>query len=114
MQWLKPGLRNSIYGLLGHPGPPSDSVLDSTIEDIRENMLDLLGDDGIRNFPQVTRRIRYAGDVQALWYVRGELMAVLADMHGEVAARKRLKEVSDRFRGVLPPSLAPRRRSFMG
>jgi hypothetical protein len=114
MQWLKPGLRNSIYGLLGHPGPPSDSVMDSAIEDIRENMLDLLGPDGIRNHPQVTRRIRYAGDVQALWYVRGELMAVLADMHGEATARTLVKKVSDRFRGVLPPSLAPRRRSLLG
>ena len=63
MSWLKPNLLSSIYGLLGNPLPPSDSMLESGTEDIRESMLKLLGDAGPKHFPQITRRIRYASDV---------------------------------------------------
>ena len=87
MSWMTPGLRNSIYGLLGH-SEPSDSLLVNRMEDIRETMLELLGDEGARFHPSVTRRIRYATDIQALWYLRGDLMAVLAGVHGEASARR--------------------------
>ena len=36
MRIFKGTLRNSIYGLLGNPATPSDSVLESGTEDIRE------------------------------------------------------------------------------
>lgn len=108
MQWFKPSLRSSFYGLLGHSGPPTDSVLDAGIEDIRERMLDLLGDDGARRYPQITRRIRYAADVQGLWYLRGDLMGVVASVEGEAVARLRLRKVSEMFQGLLPGSLASR------
>ena len=87
MGWIRTGLRDSIYGLLGH-SQPSESTLVSRIEDIRESMLDLLGDEAARQYPNVIRRIRYATDVQALWYLRGDLMAVLAAHHGELQARR--------------------------
>ena len=35
--------------------------------------------------------IRYAGDVQGLWFLRGDLMAALASSHGEAAARESSK-----------------------
>jgi hypothetical protein len=108
MRWSKHSLRNSLYGLLGH-AQPSVSAMDGRIEDIRESMLDLLGDTGPREFPQVTRRIRYAGDVQALWYLRGDLMAVLASLHGEAQARSHLQAVTEMFRGLLPRALTARR-----
>ncbi|GAC1601026.1 MAG: hypothetical protein NVS3B2_03660 [Ramlibacter sp.] len=108
MRWLKPGLRNSIYGLLGNPAPPSDSTLENSTEDIREAMLELLGETGQRNFPHITRRLRYATDVHALWYLRGDLMGALADLHSESVARKKVAEISDRFHGLLPGSLSTR------
>jgi hypothetical protein len=114
MRWLKPNLRGSIYGLLGNPLPPSESVLESGAEDIRESMLMLLGDTGPRHFPQVTRRIRYANDVQALWYLRGDLMGALAAMHGEAAARKQVASVTDMFRGLLPNGLDSRPSRLVG
>ena len=113
MSWITSGLRNSIYGLLGH-SQPSDSVLVNRMEDIRETMLDLLGDDGTRFHPNVTRRIRYASDVQALWYLRGDLMAVLAGVHGEASARRQVRAITDMFRGVLPRSLTSRSRALQG
>jgi hypothetical protein len=108
MRWLKPNIRSSLYGLLGNRPAPSESVLASGTEDIRELMLSVLGDDGSSQFPQVTRRIRYANDVQSLWYLRGDLMAALASMHGEAAARKKIASVTAQFQGLLPASLVSR------
>jgi hypothetical protein len=114
MSWLKPGLKSSIYGLLGNPVAPSDSILESSTEDIRESMLAVLGDTGPKHFPQIIRRIRYANDVQALWYLRGDLMAALASMHGEMAAREKVSSVSVRFQGLLPNGLGTRSSRLVG
>jgi hypothetical protein len=114
MRWLKPSIRNSIYGLLGHSILPSASMLDDGMEDIRESMLALLGDAGHQRFPQVTRRIRYAVDIQALWYLRGDLMAALAALQGEAAARKRVQGITAMFRGLLPGSLNSRPSPLVG
>lgn len=108
MRWFKPNIRNGLFGLLGHAVPPSESRLEESIEDIREAMLALLGDDGARRFPHVTRRVRYAGDVQGLWYLRGDLMGALASMYGEAEARRRIATITDMFEGLLPGSLASR------
>jgi hypothetical protein len=113
MRWLKTPLE-SIYGLLGHPTVPTESILDSGLEDIRESMLDLLGDIGPQRYPQITRRIRYAGDIQGLWYLRGDLMGALAAMHGEVVARERVQAITDLFQGLLPGSLSSRPSPLVG
>jgi len=114
MRWLKPNLRSSIYGLLGNPLPPSESVLETGTEDIRESMLVLMGEAGPKHFPQITRRIRYANDVQALWYLRGDLMAALAAMHGEKAARQKVASVTEMFQGLLPNGLNSRPSPLVG
>ena len=108
MQWFRPKVRTSIYGLLGHPVEPSASTLDTGMEDIRESMLQLLGNGGNSQFPHVARRIRYAGDLHGLWYLRGDLMAALASVEGEAKARERMRPVTDLFQGLLPGSLASR------
>jgi hypothetical protein len=115
MRWLKPSLRSSIYGLLGNAAAaPSESVLENGTEDIREAMLALLGDSGSRQYPQVMRRIRYASDIQALWYLRGDLMAALAALHGEAEARRRVQGITDMFRGLLPSGQNSRPSPLMG
>ena len=113
MRWLKPNLR-SIYGLLGNVPAPSASVLEDGTEDVRELMLEALGDSGSRHFPQITRRIRYAADIQALWYLRGDLMAVLASMHGEKAARQKIASITAQFQGLLPGGLTSRPSPLVG
>src|SRR3569832_1878581 len=107
MRWLKPSIR-SIYGLLGNPPAPTDSVLEDGTEDIRELMLDALGEQGSRYFPQITRRKRYADGIHSLWYLRGELMGTLATMHGEVVARRKIASISAQFQGLLPGSMVSR------
>ncbi|MFC5499901.1 hypothetical protein ACFPOE_20330 [Caenimonas terrae] len=114
MRWLKPGLRNSIYGLLGNSMPPSDSTLESSTEEIREAMLGVLGDSGQKSFPNVARRLRYANDVQALWYLRGDLMAALAALYSESVAREKIAGITGQFRGLLPGGLQSRPSPLVG
>jgi hypothetical protein len=114
MSWFKGTLRNSIYGMLGNPVAPSESVLESGTEDIREAMLGLMGDAGSKEFSNVTRRVRYANDIQALWYLRGDVLAALAATHGEAEARHRIQQITRLFDGLLPGSLNARSSSLMG
>jgi hypothetical protein len=109
MKWSKSDFKNSISGLLlRRPLPPSDSVLEDGIEDIREAMLDLLGDEGFKQYAATTRRIRYATDIKDLWYLRGDLMAALAGLHGETIAREHIAQVNLQFQGLLPGGLNSR------
>jgi hypothetical protein len=114
MRWLKPNLRSSLYGLLGNPVAPSESMLESGLEDIRESMLAVLGEAGPTNYPQITRRIRYANDIQALWYLRGDLMGALAAMHGEMVARQKIASITAQFQGLLPNGLSSRASPLVG
>lgn len=114
MRWIKPSIRSSIYGLLGGHTAPTESTLENGTEDIRQAMLDMLGDTGTRHFPLITRKVRYATDVQGLWYLRGELMAALSGMHGEAGARERVAKLNTMFRGLLPPSLTSRPSPLIG
>ena len=54
----------------------------------------------------VARRAFFATDAERLWYLRPELMSVLASTHGEAMARRKLGEISVLFHEVLPPGLA--------
>lgn len=113
MRWFKGTLRNSIYGLLGNPAVPSDSMLETGTEDIREAMLGLLAATGSRQFANITRRIRYANDIQGLWYLRGDLLAALASVDGEAEARGKLQRITRMFDGLLPGSLNSRPSTLM-
>jgi hypothetical protein len=108
MAWFKGTLKNSIYGLLGNPVLPSDSVLAANMEDIREAMLALLTQSGDKQHATVIRRVRYASDIQALWYLRGDLLAALASIHGEATARQQLQTLTRMFQGLLPGGLSSR------
>jgi hypothetical protein len=109
MSWLKTTLRNSIYSLLGGTATsvePTTSVMQSSVEDIRAAMQHALGVEGETRFPHVSRRIRYADDVNGLWYLRGELMAALSATQGEVVAQAIVTDISGLFQGLLPPGLS--------
>ena len=78
-----------------------------TIDDVRSLMLEMIGkptDDSAI----LVRRIRYAADPQALWFMRSELMGLLARKEGEMAARVKLELISDMFRELLPSGLRSR------
>lgn len=78
-----------------------------TLEDIRSAMLEMIGKPTEATMPLV-RRTRYATDPQALWFLRSELMGLLARREGEALARTRLEVLSDMFRELLPSGLRSR------
>jgi hypothetical protein len=112
MSWFKSTLiRSSLHAIFstsaGSPGartPEEGNEMDR----IRLRMLALAALDGSERSALLSRRIRYATDLQALWFMRGELMALLAHVHGEAAARQKLESLSEMFRDLLPSSLLSR------
>lgn len=107
MRWFKPNLKNYFLALMG-PGEVTHSTLEGLTEDIRQFILDELGESGKKNHPKIVLRVRYAQDAQALWYARGDVMATLADVHGETIAREKIARISDKFKGLLPRGLSSR------
>ena len=107
MSWIKSGIKTSILGLLGGASM-SDSTLQNRVEEIRQTMLDALGEQADGQFPLLVRRLRYADDAQGLWYLRGDLMASLCAITDEAQARQTLRSITDMFRGLLPGGLASR------
>lgn len=99
-----PQLRSSCRAMLGRVEPTPDA-LSARTEVIRELMLHELGEYGERKFPAIARRVRYAPDVQGLWYARSDVMAILANTYGETVAREKIADISQRFNGLLPKSL---------
>jgi hypothetical protein len=110
MRWFKPNMRSSFYALLAriHPPEPESTVLEYSVEGIREAMLDLVGDAPDASYRHIGRRIRYAVDVHALWYLRGDLMALLAGRHGEALAREKIEMLTEMFEEFLPRGLKSR------
>jgi len=104
MPSFAPQLRSSFMELIGR-AEPTPQALNARTEAIRELMLHELGDYGEKKFPAVTRRVRYAPDVQGLWYARSDVMAILANTYGETITREKIASISGRFNGLLPKSL---------
>ncbi|WP_332774916.1 hypothetical protein [Polaromonas sp.] len=98
--------------LLGS-GEVTPSILEDRTEEIRQTMLEELGEIAEKNYPRITRRVRYAQDVQGLWYARGDVMAVLAALHGETVAREKVERMSRMFTGLLPAGLNSRPSKLM-
>jgi hypothetical protein len=78
------------------------------IDDIRQAMLKCLDPEISERFPHVERRILTAANVPALWFLRPELLMVLAARSGEQAAHQVVDEISAMFDGLLPKSLNSR------
>lgn len=110
MSWFKTkDLRSSIYALfsVGTTPPPADDT--ARLEEIREVMLTLSQmDGGTDHSASLTRRIRYATDLQVLWFLRGELMGLLARSVGEAVALEKMDRLSEMFSGLLPRGLRSR------
>ena len=92
----------SLRALLGRPrqeGP--HTVFQGGDEDsIRDALLDLLPPGEAAPTLQVMalrRRIRYANGCEALWYLRSDMLGVLARHSGEALARQQLAAIDHLF-----------------
>lgn len=101
----KLSLKSTFFSLLGYEEAPPETPHAERLESLRFAMLEALGHDGFRSHPYLGRKLRFAEDVQVLWYARSELMAALASLHGETRARQELDQLSSLFQGLLPPGL---------
>ncbi len=75
------------------------------LERVRTQMLQLLSRYEGAAFYRVAERIRYADEMECLWYLRQDLMAALSEVHGEVAARNAVAPLNALFKGQLPAAL---------
>ncbi|WP_139351782.1 hypothetical protein [Polaromonas sp. A23] len=106
MSWLTPNPTARAQGLKSPRLGDAEQAV--TIEKIRSSMLAALDDGSSSGDRQhrLERRIHHAEDAQGLWALRGDLMAVLASVHGEERAVKKLLQLTSLFRDVLPQGLA--------
>jgi hypothetical protein len=95
----------TFAGLLGAADKSVD--VSAQLEDIRHAMLASLSDipAGTLGLDKTWGAIARAGAAQSLWYLRSDLLALLAAHHGEVDARKDLDNITQMFRGLVPASL---------
>jgi hypothetical protein len=97
-----------ILRLLNVPGFGSRHVAESQLGRIRTAMLSVLQAHGGNSVQRVSQRVRFAADVEALWYLRQDVMMALSAIDGETAARRQMKDINSMFKGGLPGSMSPR------
>jgi hypothetical protein len=72
------------------------------LEKIRGEMLQALATCGETGHPKLADRIRFATDLESLWYLRTELLAAVTECVGADAAGRSLGSITSQFIGVLP------------
>lgn len=99
MRWLKPNIRN-IHSLWGQASR-GEAATNARTEAVRHAMLAATPDVPGQKHLDVFRRIRYANNIQTLWYARSELMAAIAFEKGEALARQEIGAITKMFEGLL-------------
>jgi hypothetical protein len=97
----------SLLHLLRRESAGDDGRHAQQLELIRATMLSYI-ETVAQEQSSLERKIRMAKDVQVLWYLRSDLMAMLAGQSGESAARTKMEEINHLFQGALPRSLKSR------
>ena len=75
---------------------------------IREAMLNLLHIHGGHSAQRVAQRVRFASDLETLWYLRQDVLTAISELDGEQAARVQMRNINRLFKGCLPGGLGPR------
>lgn len=102
LRWITSSVR-SISGILFQHEQVEDPATEAHTEEVRGAMLNLMASAGLEiRHREMCSRIRYADSLRSLWYARSDLIAALADAHGEAFAQQRLAAVSRQFVGLLP------------
>jgi hypothetical protein len=78
------------------------------MERFRQAMLELAGTVPGDRSARLALRIRCAATLQSLWFMRSDMMALLAPALGEAEARHRLEVISAQVREALPAALRSR------
>jgi hypothetical protein len=96
-----PMLKQSFLRLM-RSRASSPAQRDEKFRQVRSAMLESLPICGDPQVTQVAERISYAADIEALWYLRADVMGILA------SAVREMREIDAMFEGGLPQSVKPR------
>lgn len=108
VRWAATYFLSGLQGLLGQRNNDQPSRMQLAMREIRASMLECLVQYGVDAKSIIHLRIAYANDIQDLWYLRGDVMAVIAANDGEMIAKKKLAQISESFTGLLPRALTAR------
>ena len=75
---------------------------------IRGAMLSMLHVHAGHSVQRVAQRVRFAGDLETLWYLRQDVLTALSELDGEFMARRKMNQINRMFKGGLPGTLGPR------
>jgi hypothetical protein len=104
MSWLPEGFALGLGRR--RTGDPAGDHLRRGTELIRAAILESLDGAASADAAALARRARAAAGAERLWYLRMDLMTVLASALGEAAARGKLREINQLFQELLPGSFA--------
>ena len=102
MSWLPASITLGLWSR--RPGAPAGERHSHCTELIRAAILESLDGAVTIDAALLARRARNAGDVERLWYLRVDLMTVLASAFGEAVAHGKLREINALFQELLPGS----------
>jgi hypothetical protein len=108
-----PSIRGFLR-LLSIPGFGSRKSEPRHTHRVRYAMLSLLQVHGGHSIQRVAQRVRFADDLEALWYLRQDVMSALVELDGEAAARRQLHPINTMFKGRLRETMGPRARHTFG
>lgn len=100
-------LRN-IVRFLSLPGLGLRIVANRRIGRIRDAMLALLQGRSGTEVQRIEQRVMFAENLEALWYLRQDLVATLSAFGEETAAREQMARINGLFKGWLPSTMVPR------
>ena len=100
--------RSSFFRFLSKSGFGFGRSSDRQMSQIRTAMLSLLQVHGGHSIQRIAQRVRFAGDLEALWYLRQDVLAAISAADGEVAARRQMSHINRLFKGGLPGTMGPR------
>ena len=103
---------SSLLRLLSFPVFSFRRSTDRQMVQIRTSMLSLLDARPGNNVRRVVQRVRFADDLEALWYLRQDVLTTLAEIDGEPSARRQMRRINSLFKGGLPQTMGPRVHRF--
>lgn len=110
MTWIS-RIKEQISSL-GHTSAPQPlgrhETGDEVTEQFRQAMLGLLPIEPSERSDRLRLRIGCAATLQSLWFMRSDMMALLASTCGESEALHRLEAISSPVREALPSGLRSR------
>jgi hypothetical protein len=111
MSWKKSKFATSFMNLFIEVS--TNESTRARTQEVRQAMLNCLSglpESALRD--SVWARVLYAPDIQALWYLRSDVLTLLAGHAGEFDAHYQLRPITAMFTGLLPAAqkARPRRR----